>query len=181
MINGAVTNRYTQGLYEAAAAGQVVDQVDASLRLVAETIESNPELRTVLAHPVVTGAEKVELLNKVFGDKLDSFTSRFLQVLFTRKRGNYVGAIYERFHELAESAKGKITVQVESAEPLTEAQVKELEKTLSAALHKTAQAEITVSKDLLAGFRVQVGNRVLDATLRGKLDQFKHQLQSAGR
>jgi ATP synthase F1 delta subunit len=176
MLNGAVTNRYTQGLYASAAAKGVVDAVDEGLKLFVDTLGSHSELKTLIEHPVLPAEQKAKLVSDVFGDKLHPVLTRFLTILFARKRYAYIASIYEKFHQLAEEGKGQVTVRVESAQELTADQTKGIEDKLSSLLGKKARISVTVNPNLIAGYRAIYGNRVLDATVLGALNQFGQKL-----
>ncbi|MCL6548510.1 MAG: ATP synthase F1 subunit delta [Alicyclobacillus sp.] len=180
MLSGSVTNRYTRGLFAYAKAHGVVDQVDASLEALARALEEHPELKAFIEHPLVEAADKTALLKNVFGDQLDPVVLNFLHILFVRKRAEYVTAIYQRFHQLAQEAKGFVEVLVEAAASLSDEQVRHIERKLGEALHKQVKAEVQVVPGLIAGCRIRLGDRVIDATVRGALDQFSQRLLAKG-
>lgn len=178
MLSGAVTNRYTQGLFKFAEQQQAVDKVDESLKLLADVLGAHPKLQAILNHPLIDADSKANAITNVFGEALDPLVARFVKVLLNRGRGGYIAAIYERFHALAQAAKGELTVEVHSAMPLAEEQLQEIEKQLSASLNKKVRASLHVDPDLIAGCRIRVGDRVIDATIRGALAQFSQKLVS---
>ncbi|MBX5436401.1 MAG: ATP synthase F1 subunit delta [Alicyclobacillaceae bacterium] len=180
MLSGAVTNRYTRGLFEYASAHGIVDAVDEGLAALARALADNPGLQEFLEHPLISPEQKVELLQQAFGGNLDPALRNFLHLLFARKRGGYIAAVYERFHQLAQDAKGYVEVQVESAQPMPEDDVARVEQELSRALRKQVKATVQVVPDLIAGCRIRMGDRVMDATVRGALDQFRARLLAKG-
>ncbi|MBX6352107.1 MAG: ATP synthase F1 subunit delta [Thermoflavifilum sp.] len=176
MLSGAVTNRYTEGLYRAARAQHKVAKVDDGLRLIADVLEQNSELEGILQHPVISPQQKAGVIQSVFGEDLDPLLTRFLRLLFERGRSAYIGAIARRFHELAEEAEGRVRVRIETAMPIPEPRLRALEDALSQRLQKQVRADIAIVPDLIAGIRIHVGHRVLDATVKGALDQFAERL-----
>ncbi|RIV20995.1 ATP synthase F1 subunit delta [Alicyclobacillaceae bacterium I2511] len=180
MLSGTVTRRYTQGLYAAAKDEKTITAVDVSLHLLVQTMQEIPRLRTLLEHPVIHPAAKLNVLRNVFGAHLHPLVERFVAVALERKRAPYLGAVATEFHRQADAAKGRTEVLVESALPLTPAQVQRLAEQLSKVLQQQATPIITVQPELIAGFRVRVGNRVMDATVRGALKQFEARLAARG-
>jgi F-type H+-transporting ATPase subunit delta len=176
MISGVVTNRYAQGLFLVGQEHGVTHAVDEGLQLLAATFAEYPEFRSIIEHPVISTEEKLASIDKVFGEHLDGLVKRFLRVLFSKGRSAYVIAVAERFHQLSDEAEGKRTVVVESAQALGDGDAEKLDNELSKALGKEIHAEVEVNPELLAGYRIRVGNRVLDATVRGALTQFSERL-----
>ncbi|KPV42819.1 ATP synthase F1 subunit delta [Alicyclobacillus ferrooxydans] len=180
MISGAVTNRYTEGLYGAAKDSGVVDAVDISLQEVAKALDSNPDFRVFLEHPVIPAKAKKELVGQVFGQAAQPLVVRFLDVLIDRKRAAYASAVAEAFHRRAEQERGHVIVHVESAQPLSEAETQAIRQKLASALNKEPQTIVEVNPALIAGYRFRIGNRILDATVRGALQQFSQKLTASG-
>lgn len=180
MLSGAVTNRYTQGLFQAAEAHGVIAVVDQNLKLLSEALRGHSELKSLIEHPVISVEEKVKIVENVFGEHLEPLVIRFLRILFARRRSAYVQVVYTHFHTLAEEARGRVTVEVESAFPMDEEQTRRIAERISLVLNKEANVVIRVNPDLVAGYRAKVGNRVLDATVRGALEQFSQKLSVGG-
>ncbi|QQE78778.1 ATP synthase F1 subunit delta [Alicyclobacillus sp. SO9] len=176
MISGVVTNRYAQGLFLVSEEHGVTNAVDEGLQLLAGTFAEYPEFKSIIEHPVISTEDKLKSIDKVFGDNLDGLVKRFLHVLFGRGRSAYVTAVAERFHQLTDEAQGKRTVVVETAKPLADGEAAKLDAELSKAWGKEIHAEVEVNSELLGGYRIRVGNRVLDATVQGALTQFTEQL-----
>ncbi|PWI57978.1 ATP synthase F1 subunit delta [Sulfoacidibacillus thermotolerans] len=176
MLIGAITHRYTGGLYAAAQAADVIEPVDAGLREIAQAIDAYPSFKLLLEHPVLTPDVKMQVVRNVFGDSLPTLLQNFIHLLFVRHRSEYLRAIYESYHQMADEAQGRIEVQVESARVFDEEQLLSLREQLAKALQKEVQATVEVRPELIAGYRVHVGNRIIDATVRGALTQFSHKL-----
>jgi len=180
MLSGTVTNRYTQGLFAVAAAAGSVERVASGLDTVASTLHAHPELRALIEHPLIAGGAKIEVLERIFGQTVDETVYQFIRVLFARDRSAYVQTVATKFHELAEAAEGRVSVRIETAQPITDVERIRLEQSLATATGKQVTSELQVNSELLAGYRLRIGNRVLDATLRGAIDQFSERLLAAG-
>jgi F-type H+-transporting ATPase subunit delta len=179
-MSGAVARRYTQGLFDYARDHGLTDATDAGLKVIADALTHIPEFKTILENPLISAPEKSRVITEVFGEMVDPVVIRFVKLLLDRGRGENLTDIYTAFHAKTEEAKGLISVHVESAFALNDSQVEQLQQQLSAALKKQARAVVEVNPELIAGFRVQVGNRVMDATVRGALEQFGNKLLNHG-
>lgn len=178
MLSGVITNRYAKGLFLAAEDKKTADAVNESLQLLAQTLALYPEYKSILESPVIGVDGKLKAVDNVFGTQLQPLVRRFLELLFERGRSSYIGVIAERFQQLLDSAEGKLSVTVQIAQSLTEEEKKQLDAKLSHALNKEIHANVEVNSALLAGYRVRVGNRVLDATLLAALNQFGDKLRT---
>lgn len=180
MISGVVTNRYTQGLFAVATAAGSVERVASGLDTVASTINAHADLKVLMEHPLIDSDAKLDVLKRIFGETVDETVYQFIEVLFLRGRSTYVGAVATKFHELAEAAEGRVSVRIESANPLSDVERIRLEQSLARATGKKVSSTTGVNAELLAGYQIRIGNRVLDATLQGAINQFSEQLLAAG-
>ncbi|MCL6636928.1 MAG: ATP synthase F1 subunit delta [Alicyclobacillus sp.] len=181
-MSSAVARRYTRGLFAVAQAHEKVEAVDAGLATVAQALQDNPRFQALLESPVVSEADKQRMLAEVFAFAVDPLVQRFLRLLVSRGRSDQIRAVAAAFHDLAEAAAGRVEVTVESAFPLADAELQALQERLSAALHRQARAQVVVNPELMAGVRIRLGHRVLDATVLGALHQFEQRManRSAG-
>ncbi|MCL6517170.1 ATP synthase F1 subunit delta [Alicyclobacillus sp.] len=179
-MSGAVARRYTRGLFSYASEHGLVRDVDGGLAVVADALRGEPKFRALLEHPLISVEEKAAMLDRVFGQAVHPIVLRFLKLLIQRGRADQTLAVADAFHTLAEEAEGLISVAVESAFPLPEAQARELEERLGQALNKRVRAVVSVNPDLLAGVRIQVGHRVIDASLVNAIQQFARNLAQRG-
>lgn len=180
MVSGAITNRYTMGLYAAALAAGQVEQVEQGLQSIAAALKAHAELKGTLEHPLIGADAKVSLLRGVFGASILETVYRFLGILFKRDRSGYIVSIAEAFHERAEADRGRVEVHIESAIPLSEADTSRIKARFEADTGKQIDVLATVNDTLIAGYRVRYGNRVLDATVHTAINQFAQQLLAAG-
>ena len=179
-MNGAVTHRYARALFEAAADTEQVEAVDQILQTVAEAVRATPDLQMALEHPLLTADEKSGVVERIFGDAAQPLLYRFLRLLFVRGRSEYIHAVAAAFHQLANESRGRLQVELESAEDLDGDQLHSITSIVGSQLGKSVSAEVSVRPELLAGYRLRLGNRVIDATLKGMLTDFAHKL-SGGR
>ncbi|WP_067624852.1 ATP synthase F1 subunit delta [Alicyclobacillus acidiphilus] len=176
MLSGAVVNRYARGLLAYAKANGAVDEIDAQFRAIGHVVENLPSFRQLLANPVLSTEAKLSTIDQALGGAFRPDLRRFLALLLDRGRGAYVAAVAARFHELVDEEHGRIEVDIEAAQPLTAEQTEKIVSTLAKAFGKEIVPNVRQNTDLIAGCRVQVGNRVLDATTQSALRQFRESL-----
>ncbi len=178
MLNGSITNRYTLGLYQVAMVQNEVSAVNEGLRMMANSIRETEGFKAFLESPVVSNEKKYDVIKKAFGDFVPQVLHTFFRVLLLRGRIAYFEAIAEHFRGLVEQAENQVTVQIESAQPLKDEAISEIANKLSSALNKRTVTRTAIKPELLAGMRVRIGHRVVDATVKGQLDRFRHDVLS---
>ncbi|GMA63541.1 ATP synthase F1 subunit delta [Alicyclobacillus fastidiosus] len=176
MLSGAVINRYARGLLAYAQAHGATDEIDAQLGQLGSALDASADLKALLAHPVLTLDMKLSTIDKLFAGKLRKDLHNFIALLVERHRGIYVSAIAQRYHELVDELKGRLEVDIEAAQPLSEAQTEAIVARLAQSYGKDIHPVVRVNPSLIAGYRIQVGNRVLDATTENALRQFRNRL-----
>lgn len=179
MLNGTVINRYAHGLLSYAQAQQALDEIDAQFLQLGQAIDNSAALQSLLNHPVLPRALKLSTIDKLFAGALRTDLSNFVSLLLERGRAQYVAAIAHRYHQLVDEVQGRLVVDIESARPIKEGQLDTIVGDLQRALGKVIEPRVRENKDLIAGYRVRVGNRVLDATTAGALRQFREHLFSS--
>lgn len=175
-----VAQLYAKTLYEIASekdaaekGGSAVAEAASDLRALREGIAGAPGWVQALRNPTVTPEQKASLVAPV-AQRLSETVRKFVKLLELKGRLAWLPGIVEAFVALEEARRGVRWAQVVSAAPLTEAQVKEL----AAGLERnhpgfTYRIETSVDPDLVAGFRLIEGDRVVDTSLRRKLDTLK--------
>lgn len=176
MLTGAVANRYARALVAYAKEHGAVDEIGAELGRIRALLEASKELAQFLASPVVTAEQKLKALEGVLGGPLRTDVRRFLTIMLERGRGSYVALVADRYQDLADALNGRVRVEIETAQPLTEADLDELVRRLTEACGKTVVPKVIENPALIAGVRIHMGHRVLDATTANALRQFRDRL-----
>jgi F-type H+-transporting ATPase subunit delta len=132
-----------------------------------------PQLSRLLASPLVSAEKKLSLVKAVSSNKL---FLRLTELLIARRRVTLLPAIFEQLQTLTDGVHGLHRALIKTATPLTDAQKKEVEATLSKRLGGPVAGRFEVAADLIGGIWMQTGDRILDATVRGKIDSFRRTL-----
>ena len=170
-IVAGLSGRYATALFDLAREAKDIDAVAASLATVTAGLAESADLRTLTTTPMIdraTATRAIEAVAAVM--KLDSLTAKFLGVLAHNRRLSALPAIIRDFTKLAARARGEITAEVTSAHPLDDAQQTALKAKLRAGLGADAALVLNVDPTILGGLIVRVGSRMVDSSLRTKLN-----------
>ena len=176
MISPVVARRYAAALLEAAWAEGTVELVESDLGLVGYVLESNPELKEALFHPLLPASRKRQIVKGVFEGKISPLTFSYLNLLIDKQREEAILQTEEQFVRLANERRGIVEAKVTSAAPLTDAEMAALKAKLEARTGKTVELSAEVDASLIGGALVRIGDRIVDGTVKGYLDRLREQL-----
>lgn len=142
----------------------------------AEAMLSSPEIAEVMTHPKIGGAAKWSLFETLIGEKGVSFRQpflNFLKLLIQNQKIMLVPRIREEFLVLWQSQQGILTVELTSAVALQAQEREALRQKMGQMLGKDVQLKEIVDSAILGGAVIQIGDRIIDGSLRTKLQQLR--------
>ena len=170
-IVAGLSGRYATALFDLARDAKSIDAVAASLASVTTGLAESADLRTLTTTPMIDRASATRTIEAVAGAMgLDPLTTKFLGVLAHNRRLAALPAIIRDFTKLAARSRGEITAEVTSAHPLDADQQAALKAKLRAGLGADAALVLNVDPEILGGLVVRVGSRMVDSSLRTKLN-----------
>nr|BBK20521.1 ATP synthase CF1 subunit delta [Cryptomonas sp. SAG 977-2f] len=147
------------------------------LKSISVSLSESKDLKQILSNPLITSQVKKNLIKSIFIDRVDAKTLRFLLVLCNRGRILHLDSIVSKAIELAYKAASIEIVKVISSIALTPSQQEALTlklKSMTSTEH--IKLEIVINKDLIGGFIIQIGSKIIDTSLKGQLLQLSSYL-----
>ncbi len=164
-----IARPYAEAVFKLACDGGTLPSwSDALARLSA--IAGNETARDLLGNPRLTTEQVAKLVSDASG-QLDQQQLNFVQVLAQNERLAVLPEIAQHFEVLRSGFENVVDARVTSAFPLSEAQVADIVSTLQAKYGRAVKVTVSVDAELIGGVSVQVGDEVMDASVRGKLAQ----------
>ncbi|MFH1022585.1 MAG: ATP synthase F1 subunit delta [Planctomycetota bacterium] len=154
----------------------VLDRLEADVALATALIAGDPETLVFWESPGVDREEKKRVLRETLGGAVCAEMMDFLCVLLDKKREGLIRYFEEEFLHVADEAAGRVRVTVQAAGPLPPDTVRRWEAAFTADFGRKAIVQAEVAPELMAGARFAVGDLVLDASVRGRMNQFKREL-----
>jgi F-type H+-transporting ATPase subunit delta len=133
------------------------------------TVYDDPQLQAAIASPTVTRTDIERLILAVCGERIDNDARNFIQLLVQNRRLPAVAEIRRLFDLLKSEDEGVVDAQITSAFPLEGQQLEKIVSLLSKRYQKNISPTVDVDSDLIGGIKVQVGDKVWDASVRGRL------------
>lgn len=169
-----VAGRYATALFELAREAGGIDAVRTSLAQFKSALNASDDLRRFVKSAVFSAGVQVNALGEILKVmELDAMTNNLLLLLAKNRRLFAVEDVIKAYDTLVASYRGEITAQVVSAHPLTPEHMESLTATLQSKLGKTPRIEAEVDPSLLGGLVVKVGSRMIDTSLKAKLNSLK--------
>jgi F-type H+-transporting ATPase subunit delta len=169
---------YARALFEAAKEDGVLDRVHDELGQFADALDRERELQVFLFSPYFSSEEKKDGIGRIVSDA-DERLVNFLELLAERHRMPAVFRIRRIFDSLWAEENKLLPVTVTSATELDSGLVEEIGKRIQEQTGRQVELSSSVDPDVLGGLMVRVGNMVLDATVRNRLEQLRKQVAKA--
>jgi len=169
---------YSRSLFEVAQEADALDRIHDELGEFADALADNRELQVFFFSPYFSSQEKKEGISKLVTDADENFV-RFLELLAERHRVPVVFRIRRAFDEMWAEENKLLPVTVTSAVELDDQLVQDIGKRITEQTDRKVDLSSKVDPDVLGGIVLQVGNMVLDASLRNRLEALRKQVAKA--
>jgi ATP synthase F1 delta subunit len=169
---------YARALFEVASEGGVLDEVREQLDQFADVLQGDRQMMIFFFSPYFSSQEKKDGLKRAVTDADPSFMN-FLEALIERHRMPAIFRIRTRYDKLWDETNKLLGVEVTSAIALDEATVKNIGDRIGQQTGNQIQLSSNVDPDILGGIVLRVGNFILDASIRNRLEQLRKQVAQA--
>ena len=169
---------YSRALFEAAKENGVLDRVHDELGEFAEALSSERNLQVFLFSPYFSSEEKKQGIERIVEDA-DPRLFNFLELLAERHRMPALFRIRSEFDAMWREENRLLPVTVTSAVELDQGIVEDIGREIEQQTGQRVELSSSVDPDVLGGLVVRVGNLVLDATVRNRLEQLRKQVAKA--
>jgi ATP synthase F1 delta subunit len=176
MAELAVDLTYGTALMEAARELGKEDQILEEAQAVVQLIEDEPDLHQFINYPGVSADEKKEVLKNIFEGRICEELLNFLYILVDKRRTMNFGRIVKVYKSLVEREEGVSYGTVYSVVKLSDERMAELEEQTSKLLQMNVKLENELDPSLLAGFKILVEGKIIDASYRKKFDELASQM-----
>ena len=176
-----VSGRYATALFELARDEKSIDAVKAELDRFDAMLADSADLKRLVRSPVFSAGEQSKALAVVLDRAgISGISANFLKVLTANRRLFAVSDVIRAFRALVAKFKGEATADVTVAEPLSDKNLDALKTALKSVTGKDVALNVKVDSTIIGGLVVKLGSRMVDSSLRTKLNSIKHAMKEAG-
>ena len=173
-----IAERYGRSIFELSEEQNQRDTVFQELLTVRQAMENRPELLDLLESPRITRDEKHSLIEGILGPKSSNLAKDFLNLLVDKNRTDLFPFIVDQLQDVIRQKQGIQEVFVVTARELHSSIVQLLERTLEKVTGKKILIQSSVDPALLGGMQIRMGNRMIDGSVRTKLNNLEAQLRN---
>jgi len=168
--------RFAQAAFQIAQEADQLSEWRDDLTTIARALGNNEELATLLDSPQVPVETKLKVLDEVLGDGVGLLPRNLVGLLASRSAVVVVPEIVDHFEAMLDASQGVVRADVTTAVKLSADQTAQLTKTLSEVVGADVKVETRVDPAVLGGMIARVGDRVIDGSLRTKLQTMKREI-----
>ncbi|QBX99681.1 F0F1 ATP synthase subunit delta [Rhodophyticola sp. CCM32] len=180
-ISTGIAARYATAMFELASEANLLDALEADVTAVEAALAESEDLRDLIISPIYSRDETQAAIGAVAdGMGLNAMTGNTLRLMAGKRRLFALPALLRALHEKIAEHKGEVTADVVSAKPLTKTQAGNLAKALKASVGKDVNLNATVDESLIGGLVVKVGSKMIDSSIRSKLNALQNTMKEVG-
>ena len=180
-LTSGVAGRYAAALFELADGAGAIDAVESDLVAIQAMLDDSADLKRLVESPAFSTDEQSRAMAALLGKAgIKGLTAQFVGVVASNRRLFALPGMIKAYKAMAADKRGEIAADVTSAIPLTDAQRTELGKALKDKLGSDVALNEHVDPSILGGLIVKVGSRMIDTSLKTKLNALKYAMKEAG-
>jgi F-type H+-transporting ATPase subunit delta len=176
----AAARRYAEAAFEVALADDALDLWKEDLAYAA-TLLSQTDIAQIVHSPAVPLEERKALVARLLEGRIQPGALRMVDLLVSRGRSASLPNVAEEFRRLLNRHRGIVMATVTSAVPLTGDETAAIRARVEAMASASVELQTVIDPALIGGVTIQVGDQLLDASIRGRLERLRDQLHAGGR
>lgn len=171
----AIAGVYAEALFELAQERGQGESVRQELSNLADLVRADPEWELFLESPAIGREHKIEVVRRVFAERLSDLTGDFLKVLASKDRLALLLEIEKCYLRLEDRQAGRVRGTLTTALELDKKELIRLSEQIGRALHKTVALQNRIDPAIIGGMIISVEDKMIDGSVRRRLQQFSRQ------
>jgi len=173
-----LSKKYAYALYDLANEEKKIKKVSEGIKAISEAINGSDELKTVIISPVVLKDDLYSVVNEICKKiKADKLVTGFCNTLIENNRMNIFCQIANELEDIISAENGEVKVSLVSAKKVSKAEIDKISKSIKGAINKKPVITTTVDDEIIGGLIINIGSKMLDASVKGRLDKMHASLK----
>ena len=172
-----IARPYAVAIFNLAKEGKTLSDWSDMLSLISNIVE-NEDVNSFIHDSKVLDADREKLILNICGDKIDSAGKNLIKLLVEYKRLLILSEITLLFEELKDKDEGVIEAEIIMADQPDKKMVENLLQSLEKRFNKKIEGKVVIDKSIVGGTKIIVGDTVIDASVRGQLDNLAYTLKA---
>jgi len=180
-ISTGIAERYATAVYDLAKEMKIVPAIENDLDGLTAALADSADFNALINSPIYTRDEQGNAISALaMKMKLSPVMSNTLSLMASKRRLFVLPQLVKALRDQIAEDKGEVAADVVSAKPLTKTQADKLAKSLKERLGKTVTINATVDETLIGGLIVKVGSKMIDTSIRSKLNSLQNVMKEVG-
>ena len=180
-ISSGIADRYATAVFDLSKEENLLSELEAGNDVLEAALRDSDDLRTMIASPLYSRSEQGTAIAGV-ADKLGlpAFLQNTLSLMASKRRLFVLPQLVTALRERIAEEKGEVTAEVRSATALTDTQLEELKGVIGKSVGKDVKLNNSVDESLIGGLVVKVGSKMIDTSIRSKLNALQNTMKEVG-
>lgn len=180
-ISFGIAERYATAIFEISTENKSLAKLESNIADLITALDESADLRTLISSPVLSRDDQERAIAAI-GKKmaLEDVLQNGLSLMAQKRRLFVLPQVIAQLRAMIAESKGEVTADVTSAKPLTQTQSDKLAKTLTANIGKDVNINATVDESLIGGLIVKVGSKMIDTSIRSRLNSLQNAMKEVG-
>jgi F-type H+-transporting ATPase subunit delta len=170
IVLSKVAEPYAEALLDLAISNDALKETTNDINIVSQFLANSSDLKKFLGNPLITRAAKKTVVKDILGEQIGSSTLKFLLLLVDRSRIEVLESIAQKFLELSYKQESIEIAKITSSIQLSAQQQKEIAEKLKV-ITGAKKLALKVDPQLIGGFTIEIGSKMIDTSIRGQLKQ----------
>ncbi len=180
-ISSGIAVRYATAIFEIVQESKDLPKLEANLDDLSATLDDSADLRELISSPVYSREEQGQAVAAIANKMgLIPAVANALSLMAEKRRLFVLPHLIANLRDMLAEEKGEVTADVASATALSDAQATKLAATLTASVGKDVKINATVDESLIGGLVVKVGSKMIDTSIRSKLNSLQNAMKEVG-
>ena len=176
-----IAKRYATALFDLASETDDISSLEKNVETLAQAIDESPDLNSLISSPIYSRDQQKNAIGAIAKKMgVSAVMINALSLMAEKRRLFVVPTFLSVLKDLISESKNEITAEVVSAQSLSKGQVEKLGKSLKNNFGKDVKINATVDPTLIGGMVVKVGSRMIDTTIRAKLNSLQNTMKEVG-